>query len=84
MVVFQLRRAETGVPGENLSAQRREPTNSTHMMTPDLGIEPEPHWWEASALTTAPSLHPTLRWGSCLHAFLNQMGKVMRVHFVFE
>ena len=23
-----------------------------------LGIEPGPHWWEASALTTAPSLHP--------------------------
>ena len=27
-------------------------------MTLDLGIEPGPHWWEASALTTAPSLHP--------------------------
>jgi len=27
-------------------------------MTPDLGIEPGPRWWEASALTTAPSLHP--------------------------
>ena len=27
-------------------------------MTPDLGIEPGPHQWEASALTTAPSLHP--------------------------
>ena len=26
-------------------------------MTPDLGIEPGPHWWEARALTTAPSLH---------------------------
>ena len=25
-------------------------------MTPDPGIEPGPHWWEASALTTAPSL----------------------------
>ena len=37
--------------------QSREPINSTHM-TPDLGIEPGPHWWEASALTTAPSLHP--------------------------
>ncbi len=24
-----------------------------------LGIEPGPHWWEASALTTAPSLLPT-------------------------
>ena len=27
-------------------------------MTPSLGIEPGPHWWEASALTTAPFLHP--------------------------
>ena len=37
----------------------REPTNSTHM-TPSLGIEPGPHWWETSALTTAPSLHPQM------------------------
>ena len=22
------------------------------------GFEPEPHWWEATALTTAPSLAP--------------------------
>ena len=29
-------------------------------MTPDLGIEPGPHWWKVSALTTAPSLHPEL------------------------
>ena len=28
-------------------------------MTPSLGIEPAPHWWEASPLTTAPSLLPT-------------------------
>ena len=27
-------------------------------MTPRPGIEPGPHWWEASALTTAPSLLP--------------------------
>ena len=25
-------------------------------MTPRTGIERGPHWWEASALTTAPSL----------------------------
>ena len=25
-------------------------------MTPSPGIEPGPHWWEASTLTTAPSL----------------------------
>ena len=27
-------------------------------MTPSLGIELEPHWWEANALVTAPFLHP--------------------------
>ena len=27
-------------------------------MTPGPGIEPGPHWWEASAITTAPSLLP--------------------------
>ena len=28
-------------------------------MTLSSGIEPGPHWWEVSALTTAPSLLPT-------------------------
>ena len=47
---------KTGVPGEKPSAPGQEPTtNSTHM-TPRPGIEPGPHWWEVSALTTAPSL----------------------------
>ena len=59
MLVF-LRRGETGVPGENLSVQSTEPTNSIPHMTPSPGIEPGPHWWEGSALTTAPSLHPDL------------------------
>ena len=27
-------------------------------MAPGPGIEPGPHWWKASALTTAPSLSP--------------------------
>ena len=27
-------------------------------MTPGPGFEPGPHWWEASAITTAPSLLP--------------------------
>ena len=26
-------------------------------MTPGPGIEPGTHWWEASALTTTPTLH---------------------------
>ena len=45
-------------PENNLSEQSRDPTNSTHIgLTPSLGIEPEPHWWEASALNTSPALH---------------------------
>ena len=42
-------------------SSRRKPLGAeyrTHQLnphlTPDLGIEPGPHWWEASALTTAP------------------------------
>ena len=30
-------------------------------MASTLGFDPGPHWWEASALTTAPSLAPKLR-----------------------
>ena len=29
--MWYLRSGETGVPGENLSVRRREPTNSTHI-----------------------------------------------------
>jgi len=39
-------------------AARREPTtNSTHKWH-QAGIEPCPHWWKTSALTTRPSLLP--------------------------
>jgi len=40
-----------------LGAGQRTNKLNPHLM-PDLGIEPGPHWWEVSALTTAPSLHP--------------------------
>ena len=44
---------------EYLSEQGREPTtNSTHIWRSTPGVEPGPHWWEARALTTAPSLAP--------------------------
>ena len=39
------------MPGEKPQTNKLNPH-----MTPDLGIEPGPHWWEASALTTAPFL----------------------------
>ena len=40
-------------------SNREKRTNKLNPhMPPDLGIEPGPRWWEASALTTAPSMHP--------------------------
>ena len=42
-------------PGENLSEQGREPTNSTHI-TPRPEIARRPHWLKARAVTTAPTL----------------------------
>ena len=59
MLVFE-ERGKPEYPEENLSEQRREPT--TNKLNPHMastaGFEPGPHWWEASALTTAPSLAP--------------------------
>lgn len=37
------------------SRELREPTNSNQMML-CLEIEPGPHWWQASAVTTRPLL----------------------------
>ena len=44
----------------NVGFRGEERTNklSPHM-TPSPEIEPEPHWWEAIALTTAPTLLPS-------------------------
>ena len=47
---------KTGQPGEEPSEQGREPTTNLTHMTPGPIIQRGPHWWEASALTTAPSL----------------------------
>ena len=53
--------------GENRSKLYTEKTSSSKErtndklhphMTPEPGIEPGPHWSEASALTTAPPLLP--------------------------
>ena len=58
MLVFE-ERGKPRFPEKNLSAQSREPINKLNPhMTPGPGIEPGPHWWEASALTTAPTLLP--------------------------
>ena len=49
---------KTGVSGEKpLGATTTDNKLKPHM-TPRPGIEPGPHWGEASALITAPSLLP--------------------------
>ena len=50
---------KTGVPGEKPfgAMERTNDTLNPRMASPP-GFEPGPHWWEASALTTAPSLAP--------------------------
>ena len=50
---------KTGVPGEKpLGAETRTNNKLNPHMTPRPGIEPGPHWCEACALTTTPSLLP--------------------------
>ena len=50
---------KTGVPGEKpLRAEKRTNNKLNPHMTSHLRIEPGPHWWKASAFTTAPSLLP--------------------------
>ena len=55
-----LRRGETRVPEETPLGARTRTNNGL--------IEPGPHWWEASAVTTAPSLLPSF----FTHAFYKQ------------
>ena len=48
---------ETGVPEEKpLGAKERTKNKLNQHMASTPGVEPVPHWWEASALTTAPPL----------------------------
>ena len=56
MLVFE-ERGNQSARRKPLSAEQRTNKLNPHM-TPDLGIEPGSHWWEVSALTTVPSLHP--------------------------
>ena len=58
MLVFE-ERGNQSTRRKPLCAEKRTNKLNPHM-TPSLGIEPGPHWWEASALTTAPPLHPIL------------------------
>ena len=51
---------KSGVPGEKPLGAERTINKLGPLMTPSPGIEPRPHWWKASALTTAPTVLPTL------------------------
>ena len=56
-----LRRGETRSTRRKISRRRVENQQQIKLnphMTPRPGIEPVPHWWEANALTTAPTLLP--------------------------
>ena len=59
MFVFE-ERGKPEYPEKNLSEQGKNQQQTytyPHMvLTP--GVEPGPHWWEASALTTVPPLLP--------------------------
>ena len=59
MLVFE-ERGKLEYPEKNLSEQGRENKLNPHMVSTP-GFEPGPHWWEASALTTAPPLLPLLQ-----------------------
>jgi len=46
---------------KTLGARTRTNNKPSPHITLGSGIEPGPHWWEASALTTAPPLLPHVR-----------------------
>ena len=47
---------------KNLSEQGQEPTTKLNpQLKMSLVIKPMPHWWEASALSTVPSLLPMVK-----------------------
>ena len=55
MLVFE-EGAKTGEPKEkNLGARTRTNNKLNPHMTPGPGLDPGPHWWEVSALTTVPT-----------------------------
>ena len=71
-------RGKPEYPQKNPSEQRRKPTtNLTHIgvyMAWTLGFEPRPHWWEASALTTASPLLPQYTPDLKRHILANTVG----------
>ena len=54
---FKEKGRETRVPGEKPFAGSKGENQQQTQLT--YGVEPRPHGWEASALTTAPPLVPS-------------------------
>ena len=67
----------------NLLELGREPTTNLTHMTMIPGIEPGAHWWEGSALTTAPSLLPIERMVGCLTetSFLGEKLRLLSTNY---
>ena len=73
---------KTGVPREKpLGAEKRTNNKLNPHMTSSPGIEPGPHWWKASALTTAPSLLPEADY-RCRLALTIQLCAVQNVDMI--
>ena len=77
-----LRRGKTGVPGEKpLGAKKRTNNKLNPHMASMQGFEPGPHWWEATALTTAPSLAPP---PFLLHSVVHvQMNEILLIYLLW-
>ena len=58
MLVFEGRVKPEYLEKKPLGARKRTNNKLNPHMTPGPGIEPRTHWWEASVLTTVPSLLP--------------------------
>ena len=87
-----MRRWEKRSTRRKTSRSKRENQNKFNPhVTPTIGFEPGPHWWEASSLTTAPPLLPITKlplvnqayWFSFLQ-FLNaaslQLNMILTTH----
>lgn len=61
---------KTREPGEKPSKQGDNQKQTRPLMTLGLGFELRPHWWDVSALITAPSMvsHPG-------YTYFNQLGQ---------
>ena len=72
MLVFE-KRGKPEYAEKNLSEQGENQQQTHPYMTPGPGIERAPHWWEASALTTASPLLQIHKSSNC-HESLLEVG----------